>query len=481
MIHQMTKNFSKYSAFLYFFSLFGFSTILKRAGIYKSKGLCSVEMLKEWMVSIMTGKSANKYARSGKALNGNTGTSKSSMYRFMSESSFSWRSFHLGFASVVIARLFKLTDSSRIKTFIIDDSVIDRSRSTHTQLLARVFDHSAHRFLKGFNYLSLAWSDGVSSVPVDFAMMSSRKDRNCLNQIPDNQIDARKTTAKRMIESRKSKPEVVVELLQRILKKGINADYVLFDTWFTTEPLVSKIMKLGLHVIGMVRHMSNTGYRYRDGCCYNMKSLYSKLLRDGLLNTKKEILGSVEVRSKKENIPLKIVFVRNRNDINRYICLLSTDISLTEEEIIRTYARRWSIEVSFYNQKQFLRLESCSANQYSSIIAHTTMVCVCTMMLEFIRRYEKDVRSFGAVFESCAEQLEEIHLNIALDTLMNTFMDYVQALRDRKYLKKSCYEKAMVLAFKMLSSWFTEQIAYIQDFVLGLYEEFATKKTPKLS
>ena len=109
------------------------------------------------------------------------------------------------------------------------------------------------------------------------------------------------------------------------------------------------------------------------------------------------------------------------------------------------------------------------------------MVCVCTMMLEFIRRYEKDVRSFGAVFESCAEQLEEIHLNIALDTLMNTFMGYVQALRDRKYLKKSCYEKAMVLAFKMLSSWFTEQIAYIQDFVLGLYEEFATKKTPKLS
>ena len=132
-----------------------------------------------------------------------------------------------------------------------------------------------------------------------------------------------------MIESRKSKPEVVVELLQRILKKGINADYVLFDTWFTTEPLVSKIMKLGLHVIGMVRHMSNTGYRYRDGCCYNMKSLYSKLLRDGLLNTKKEILGSVEVRSKKENIPLKIVFVRNRNDINRYICLLSTDILST--------------------------------------------------------------------------------------------------------------------------------------------------------
>ncbi|WP_405316082.1 MULTISPECIES: hypothetical protein, partial [Archaea][Bacteria] len=70
---------------------------------------------------------------------------------------------------------------------------------------------------------------------------------------------------------------------------------------------------------------------------------------------------------------------------------------------------------------------------------------------------------------------------IALDTLMNTFMDYVQALRDRKYLKKSCYGKATALAFEMLSSWFTGQIAYIQDFVSGLYEEFASPKAPKLS
>ena len=59
---------------------------------------------------------------------------------------------------------------------------------------------------------------------------------------------------------------------------------------------------------------------------------------------------------------------------------------------------------------------------------------------------------------------------------MNTFMDYVQALRDRKYLKKSCYGKATALAFEMLSSWFTGQIAYIQDFVSGLYEEFASPK-----
>ena len=34
----MSKDYSKYSTFLTFFSLIGFSTILKRAGIYKKDG-----------------------------------------------------------------------------------------------------------------------------------------------------------------------------------------------------------------------------------------------------------------------------------------------------------------------------------------------------------------------------------------------------------------------------------------------------------
>jgi hypothetical protein len=47
------------------------------------------------------------------------------------------------------------------------------------------------------------------------------------------------------------KTELVVELIDRALNNGIMADYALFDTWFTTESLVTKIRALGLHVIGM--------------------------------------------------------------------------------------------------------------------------------------------------------------------------------------------------------------------------------------
>ena len=85
----MSKKYSNYSTFLTFFSLVGFSTILKRAGIYKKRGLCSVEMFKEHLISIMVSKSVNMYSKSDKALNGNNGVSKSSMYRFMSSANFS--------------------------------------------------------------------------------------------------------------------------------------------------------------------------------------------------------------------------------------------------------------------------------------------------------------------------------------------------------------------------------------------------------
>ncbi len=178
-------------------------------------------MLKEFLISIMLGKSANEYAKSGKALNNKHGISKSSMYRFMSATSFSWRSFHIALASIIVERLSKLTDSNTIKTFIIDDSVIDRSRSKHTELLAKVFDHCSHKYLKGFCYLPLAWSDGISTIITDFAMMSSKKDENCINKIAEDKKDARKAIYKRMIESRKSKPEVVVELIKRAIKKAL--------------------------------------------------------------------------------------------------------------------------------------------------------------------------------------------------------------------------------------------------------------------
>ena len=44
-----------------------------------------------------------------------------------------------------------------------------------------------------------------------------------------------------------------------------------------------------------------------------------------------------------EIIPAKVVYVRNRNKRKEYLCLISTDVNLDENEIIRIYGKHWDI------------------------------------------------------------------------------------------------------------------------------------------
>ena len=55
----------------------------------------------------------------------------------------------------------------------------------------------------------------------------------------------------------------------------------------------------------------------------------------------------VDVVKDGESIPAKVVYVRNRNKRKEYLCLICTDTTLDENEIIRIYGKRWDIEVFF--------------------------------------------------------------------------------------------------------------------------------------
>lgn len=59
-------------------------------------------------------------------------------------------------------------------------------------------------------------------------------------------------------------------------------------------------------------------------------------------------LLSVTAAIEDENgeIPVKFVFVRNRKKRKDYLVLASTDTSLSEDESIQLYGKRWDIEVS---------------------------------------------------------------------------------------------------------------------------------------
>lgn len=210
--------------------------------------------------------------------------------------------------------------------------MIKRNRSKSVELLARVFNHVEHECQKGFTMLTLGWSDGYSFIPTGFNLLSSANKSNRYNEIL-NTIDHRSNSYKVRKESMMHKTDAAVLLIKNALNAGIKAQYVLMDTWFTTEPMITEILNLGMDIIDMVKQLKQL-YTY-NGKKYKLSELKKFVSFEGARNT----LGSLVVTTK-TGIPVKIVFVRNRNKRSEFLHILSTDLPLSDEELIRIYENR---------------------------------------------------------------------------------------------------------------------------------------------
>ena len=344
--------------------------------------------------------------------------SKSTYHRFLGNEHYNWRRFITLLAAKVIRFFDTLTKEDRFHALVIDDSVIGRNRSKSVELLAFIFDHVIGKSIRGFNLLTIGWTDGFSFIPIAFNMLSSAKQEKRFKEI-NPKIDKRTNGYKARKSAVMRKPDAALEMIAGALDAGIVAQYLLMDTWFTNEPFIKRIMEIGLDVIGMLKNNKQM-YHYK-GKLYNLDSLAAYFAN---MNHPGDILGSVVVRTRKEHIPVKIVFVRNRNKKSEYIMILSTDCSLSNEEIIRRYGYRWSIECCFKVCKSLLKLgREFQPVNYDTTVSSTALVFTRYIILEWIRRKNSDHHSLGEIFFYCYDDVRDIELSDALKRLVSIIAD----------------------------------------------------------
>lgn len=407
MLHQIDPSEKVINEIHKLFKNLKINQLLRAANIKKSRGI-SVQQVFGFIFQLaLLGKNQYRLLESKR---GQGLPKKDVYYNFLNNPSYAWRRFLLMLASKVTDKFDHLTSDKRVRAFIIDDSPVARNRSKEAELLAKVFDHSKRRFIKGFNMLTLGWTDGYSFIPVDFAMLSSAKETNRYNGVSAS-IDKRSHGFKRRLEAMMQKPDVVLKLIKNALNIGITADYVLMDTWFTNEPMIKNLGDIGLHVIGMVK----SNHRYR----YNGQLMKLDEIRKCLhLGNKSDIIGS-SLCETKNGIPVKLVFIRNRNKRSEWLVIASTDLSLDDKEIIRIYGMRWEIEVFFKASKSMLKLGTeYQGRSYDMLIAHTTIVFSRYILLEWERRHNQDSRSFGDIFFLFCEEIQDLDYETALRQLM---------------------------------------------------------------
>ncbi len=394
---------------------------LRKAGITKSFGYSCGYLFKLIFCLIFENKNWFRMLESKKAPDF---PAKDAVYRFLNQSTFAWRRFLLFFSSNTIKKVAKLTSHSRPKVLIVDDSSYERNRSKSVELLTRCFDHASQkmRFYKGFRMLTLGWSDGATFIPIDFSLLSSKKSQ--INGI-SSKIDKRSSGYKRRVEALQTAPEQIPNMIKRAMDAGIEASYVLMDTWFTQQPLIKNIKEQGLDVIGMVKNLKQ---RYLiNGKRVSLEQLYHLAKSTG----KKGILRSIYT-TQTNGVQVKVIFVRNRNKKSQWLAILSTDLTLSDQDIIRIYGMRWDIEVFFKTTKSLLKLQKeFQCRSYDALISHTTIVFARYIVLSWQNRCNTDQRTLGGIFYELCDEINDLDWAVALQQLIELIEDAIRKSNKR--------------------------------------------------
>ena len=344
-----------------FFTRFHVSSALKASNAYKKKGIPVTEIFQYLFLLIFSNRSMYMSLITGR----NTpGFAKDSVYRFMKMIQINW----IRFTTILSSRIIKdaiipLDSKDRANVLIIDDSMFERNRSKKVELLAKVYDHAKHKYRFGFQMLTL---------------------------------------------------------LETAKKAAIPAKYVLFDSWFSSPSTLHAVKGIGYDVIGMVKKTPKMFFRY-NGEDMSLVSIYN---RNKKRRGRSRYLLSVMVDVVKDGeiIPAKVVYVRNRNKRKEYLCLISTDTNLDENEIIRIYGKRWDIEVFFKVCKSYLNLSrECNSLSYDAMTAHTAVVFTRYMMLSLESRESNDNRSLGELFLYFSDEMSDITWIQAFQMLLQMF------------------------------------------------------------
>jgi hypothetical protein len=416
------KNVS--ASILNFLTAYGGISLLSNCGGTKLKGVPVKALFTYTLTNVFRMGSFYMQNKLGKI---HDGFSKNTYYRFLMSPRTNWLRFTtLLSARIINGHLRDLTSENRDDCFVIDDSLYERAGFKRTELASRVFDHVSMRFKKGFRLLTLGWTDGCTFLPINYSLLASNDDEKVLG--PCNKIDRRTIAGKRRLMARQKATSVMVDLLKTALAAGHKAKYVLFDSWFSNPQQLLDIKKLGLNTIAMVKRSSKRFYIF-EGKSMDIKKIFAtNKKRRGRSRYLLSVTVKVGQDKNGENgIDARIVCVRNRNNRKDWIAIICTDMSLSENDIIRIYGHRWDIEVFFKTCKSSLLLrKEYHGLSYDGLTAHVAMVFTRYMLLAVSKRDNEDDRTLGELFYIMISEVADITYHESMQIIVEAMLATVQ-------------------------------------------------------
>jgi len=364
------------------------------------------------------------------------GFGKDVYYRLKNNSWINWRGFLTGVAKQVFNTMklkgIAIGDNiSTIKVFIFDDTTLTK-KGYAIEGVSKVWNHVIHKSILGYQLLVMGLNDGAMFVPINFSLHREKgKNKKNIFGLKPKQYkkqykkkrDKKSSGAERKKELDITKITSVVKMIKYAVQKGIKADYILTDSWFSCWEVIETGLQNGLKFIGMFS-------KAKTLFTYNNKKLTYKEIRQ--IN-KKQIKRSRRfklyyIRTVVEwNGEKMVLYFTRRGKRGNWKTIISTDLKLNFNQTVEIYQMCWSIEVFFKECKQMLGLGKSQSNDFDAQIADTTIVMVQYIFLALRNRIDK-YESLGKLFENTKADIIEYRLQERLIALLIAILDVVATL-----------------------------------------------------
>jgi hypothetical protein len=339
---------------------------------------------------------------------------KDAFYRFKRNPS-RWRSFMY----TVIIKVSEMLHFEKYpldeRYFVIDDSPLPK-RGRNIENVSFIYDHNCGRSILGFSIVTLGLFTGENFYPVDFAYRfgKTRHPRSRQEKIGD----PRSISGQMSYEAKhQGKVDLAFQMIQRASDRGIEAGYILFDSWYAWPSLINAIrgIQSNLHVICRLKD-TKVPYEYK-GKTYRLSELYgtvkSSLRKDsrtGLLV--KRVRVNLSGSEEESVIVFAKGYVEPEDDTvkgkkkgrePKWVAFLSTDTALHSATIIKKYTKRWTIEICFKECKQLLGLGKEQANDFNAQVFSTTASFLRYNLLNFLNEKENS-NCIGDLFQDLVDE-----------------------------------------------------------------------------
>lgn len=391
--------------------LLNIKTILKSANFVKKReGISPYLVVLHFVYMLVINKKISTFM-----MQSNDSLKKDTYYRLLQNSSYNWRKL-LSLSTLKILKLLhKVQDSKLIKVLILDDTIEGKTGKNIEGSRDALWSNKEKRKIRGVNIVSLNYSDGLSNFMVDLAISMGNYARVKLEEFTQ-ELDFRTTAYKRRLEIMDGKSKIAIDMIKRAIKSGIYADYLLVDSWYSKPVFIKEMNDLGLRVISRIAN-NNKIWNFTDKE-KTLNAIYEKHKK--IKNEKAGKYGkkikfkyfSVIVEHKNAG-KIKIVFIKTFENL---IPIASTDLDISDEEIIEIYKRRWDIEQGYKELREHFGFGKEENRIYEALIARMTLSFFAYNIVSYINRISHEPKTIGGLFKDL--ECELYTLSIAMQAFI---------------------------------------------------------------